>query len=219
LIGLCGFGGVLSIRLSTSSSLDCFSDFGGFAMIDMTAHAYEVIGRAIIAWGHFEQHMLSQIWVSRKPSAFYATALPQGFSKRWIEWCNIHRPYAASLSDFEAFLRHVRDLSDFRDDIAHNVHDISYNHHGDDFGLHVFRITPDWETKFKRWAGKFAHLPWQGRPPAPYTQEQIHYRKSDVTKFISNTEAALVRLKEIGAALQSAAKSSRPSKPQTHGPP
>ena len=202
------FGGVLSIRRKTSSSSFPSSDFVGFAMVDMTAYAYELIGRAVFAWGHFEQYMVSHIWMSRKPvTAFYAGPLEQGFSKRWNEWCRIHRPYAEDRADFEKFHRHVQNLSDFRDDLSHNIHDISYNHYGTDFGLHVFRVTPDWRTKFDRWKTKYGHLPWKARPPAPYTKELLHYRKADVVKFISETEAALEKIKT--AALQSDVKSSQ----------
>ena len=138
--------------------------------------------------------------------------LEQGFSKRWNEWGRIHRPYAKNRSDFEKLHKHVQALSDFRDDISHNLHDISYSQDGTDFGLHVFRVTPDWKTKFDRWRAKYRRLRWQARPPAPYVTEQKYYRKSDVTKFIAETEAAIEKIKALAAALQSDVKSSQPSK-------
>jgi hypothetical protein len=172
--------------------------------------AFELIGRAIFAWGRFEQTIIGQTWRSRDPlrkSPFPIGPIEPGFHLRWNEWCKIHQGYASNGPAFEQLRLRVKALSDFRDDLAHNVLDISYGPYGDTFSLHVRRQSFDWKTKWQRWANRYAHLPGKGRPVGPYAAQLLQYQRPDLEGFIRDTDAATDAVTEISEALVRAAQS------------
>ncbi|MGQ0742421.1 MAG: hypothetical protein ACT4OG_09060 [Alphaproteobacteria bacterium] len=176
-------------------------------MADSEVLAYEMIGRAIIAWGYFEQTIIRQTWRARDLGhkfPFPVGHIERGFYKRWSEWANLHRGAAEKSSDFEAFFGRVRRLSVIRDDLAHNVFGIIQNHQG--FFVQVERRNFDWRAAFKTWARRYAHRHWRARPRGPIDQEILLYSQEDIAKLIQDIDAAHAAIKRLAEALAGSRK-------------
>ena len=213
-LGVKGLGGVLSIRLRTSSSLG-FLDMGGIPEFpDPTGRIYgrkpyEKIGRCIVAWGYFEQDIISQTWLSRDPlgkNPFTVGPIERGFEKRWNEWADIHRKYASDRAKFDAFFSEVKKLSNFRDNLSHNVTDVFIGEDG--FSLQIHQRTADWRTKWDRWWDKYGKLPRPAQPleKLPYSGRLFLYRDPDLEGFLADVTKARDTIKGLSEALVRAAR-------------
>jgi hypothetical protein len=147
---------------------------------DFMLSAYTDIGRAVFAWGRFEQAIIRQTWHARDPSrksAFVIGPIETGFYKRWLEWCRIHEAPDSLQKD-------ILKLSHLRDDLSHNVFDIFDLTHGR-YGLGVERRMFDWRSSFRKWAERYAHLPPRARPNGPKEQVLLQYRPTDIQAFVA----------------------------------
>jgi hypothetical protein len=167
--------------------------------------AYTDIGRAVVAWGQFEQLIITQTWKSRDPhhlSPFREGAIESGFYKRWLEWCRI---FAAP----EALKLEVLSLSEIRDDLCHNIFLISPS--GNPYSLGIYKRHFDWRTGFQRWAAKFSHLHFRARPPAPKDTEYFHKTPREIAAFVANVEAAKDAVRDTGDEWLDRQQGSQPS--------
>jgi hypothetical protein len=173
-------------------------------LIDANPYAFEIIGRAIIAWSNFDQAVITQTWMSRDPlqqSAFRIGGVDIQFSNRWGQWCRIHKPYASDKVEFQRLVEEVVKLSTIRNDLAHNVCEIMARSNAPEpFVVGILRRHPDWNTAFEKWATKYAHVHWRSRPPGP-RDEELHYTCSDILTFITRTHTAHSAISEHAAAL------------------
>lgn len=139
--------------------------------------AYEMIGHPIMTWGVFEQSISYTTRRTRDRHFLFPGKIEPGFYLRWKEWCRLHRAFATDAASFETFANHVRELSDMRDDIVHNITRIEPDNDSDDFNLDIVRHNFDWMGKFERWMSRYAHLPPKAHPPIPKNQEVFRYNR------------------------------------------
>jgi hypothetical protein len=161
---------------------------------DYLVAAYTDIGRAIVAWALFEQDIISLTWRYRDPT--HSKSFPQGkiepgFHLRWLDWCKC---YQAPQNLRES----VKALSGIRDDLSHNITNISPSQVG--YALGGYRRYFDWRTKYERWASKYAHLHWRGKPSMPPDKQPVEYYPQDIANFQKEVLKANAEVREVSEA-------------------
>jgi len=165
--------------------------------------AFEMVGEIVMEWAWLDQRIIIDTWQARDPnrqSPFVIGAIEQGFYRRLLDWARLHRSSAkpTTLKDFEAFLAHVQVLSSKRDDLAHNLRDISEANGDHVFGLHGTRLQFDFEGNWARWKRKYLHLLPSARPPQPKPPEHFAYYRPQMAKLLADIIQARERIVEIG---------------------
>jgi hypothetical protein len=197
-LGVKGSGFIFRSARKTSSSL------GGLDMGEYPEYlpaAYHDIGRAVFAWGLFDQAIIRQTWRFRDPGgqmAFVSGPIEHGFTKRWNEWCRIHQGSGPKAKGLSAFRDEVRELSNFRDNLCHNTTDI-YEALGGNYCIEIYHKHLDWQGSFTRWVTKHAQRFWD-RPPSPRPDEYLCYYSRDIEAFLIGVRRAYDQITDISEA-------------------
>jgi hypothetical protein len=169
------------------------------------ARGYELVGRIIVAWGRLDQKVTSVIWRDNDPNAPFPTGpVPHAFYKRLNRWFEIQLPHCAKKNRgaFNRLRKQVEDLSDERDNLAHNVSYVSG--HAQDVTVFVHRFEPpDWRTRFNAWAARTIRKAMRLRTPPPANLGKVErsYFERDLLRLLGEVEAASARITAIGEAI------------------
>jgi hypothetical protein len=170
---------------------------------DWESRGYELVGRIIVEWGELDQQITRAIWKDNDPhAAFPVGPVPHSFYKRWLRWCKISEPHChpKNRAAFHQFRTEVTELSERRDNLAHNVASVTAKQA--DVCVYIDCLAPaDWRDRFDFYAAKIAKLPMalrlrQRLPTALRAISHPLYER-DLLMTLQDVQGASARIRSI----------------------